>query len=371
MSKVLILANNATGLFNFRKELLESLLRNGYTVELSLPSGSKVESLVSMGCRYFETALDRRSINPIKDLKLLFHYIRIIRESKPDIVLTYTIKPNVYGGMVCSLLKVPYLCNITGLGTAIEKKSVMKRITLTLYRIALNKAQTIFFQNNENLGLFTREKIAKENYILLPGSGVNLNSFKPLEYPKTTTNVDFIFIGRLMEAKGIEEYFTAAREIRSNYPNSRFHVCGFCEQGYESKVKELHERGVVIYHGIVDNVFELLKSMHCTIQPSHHEGMSNTVLESAAAARPVIATDIPGCREAVDDGVNGYLFPKGDATALVKRIERFIAIPWEEKREMGLSGRRKMEKEFDRSIVVDAYLKEISTSVKQTLVKDG
>jgi galacturonosyltransferase len=334
MSKVLILTNYDVGLYNFRRELLERLINEGHDVYISLPYGPRVDDLTKLGCNFIETSIDRRGANPFKDLRLLLFYRKTIKDINPDIILSYTIKPNVYGGIVCRFMKIPYVCNITGLGTAMEQKGIMQKFTLFLYKISLKKAQRVFFQNKENMDFFILNGITIDKFTLLPGSGVNLSFFEALQYPVNNT-VSFVFVGRIMKAKGVDEYFAAAQAIRKMYPDTRFHICGFCEQDYDSEMKNLQENSDIIYHGSIDNIRDFLRDMHCTIQPSHHEGMSNTLLESAASARPVIATDIPGCREAVDDGLNGYLYIKGDSSKLIERIEQFLALSWEQKSEMG------------------------------------
>ena len=356
--KVLILANSDGGLYNFRRELMETLLRKGHDVWVSVPMGYRVEYFKKMGCKMIDTAIDRRGANPIKDLKLFRFYRKLIRQIRPDIVLTYTIKPNIYGGLACRLFKIPYLCGITGLGSAIENGGILQHITLFLYLIALKKAQKVFFENEENLNLFYQKKIVINHNSLLPGSGVNLDVFPPLTYPQDNT-IDFIFIGRIMKEKGIDEYLEAAQIIRNKYPNTRFHICGYSEEDYDAQLKKIQNSDVVIYHGKVKNIKEYLQKTHCTVLPSYHEGMSNALLESAACARPLISTNIPGCREAIDDGVNGYLIHPKDSADLIAKIERFLSLTLEEKKQMGLAGRQKAERQFSRQIVVDAYLEEI------------
>lgn len=356
--KILILANHEVSIYNFRRELIEAMLTAGHEVHLSLPYGPKLDVLIAMGCEFTDAPLDRRGTSPLADSKLLLFYLRLAKRVKPDVMLTFAIKPNIYGGIVSRILKIPCLCNVTGLGTAIENKGFMQTLTLTLYRIAFKNKRQVFFQNQQNLDLFVQKKIVKVNYRLLPGSGVNLKFFIPLDYlPGDTT--EFVYIGRVMQAKGIDEYLAAAQAIRIKFPNTRFHICGFCEQDYDDTLKQLQQKGIVTYHDVIHDVRDILAYTHCTVLPSHHEGMANTLLESAAAARPIIATDIPGCREVVADGVSGYLHPKGENGTLIKKLEQFITLPWTHKREMGLAGRRLMERYFDRNIVVDAYMQEI------------
>ena len=205
-----------------------------------------------------------------------------------------------------------------------------------------------------------RHGIVKGEYDLLPGSGVNLEQYKVYPYPNGET-VDFIFVARVMKEKGIDQYLEAAKEIRKRHPETRFHICGFCEQNYENSLKELSDNGTVIYHGLVEDMRPIYQIADCTIHPTYYpEGLSNVLLESAACGRPIITTDRIGCREVVDDGVNGYIVKQRDSEDLIQKIERFLELDRDEREKMGLAGRKKVEKEFDRQIVIDKYLKEMS-----------
>ena len=364
--KVLILANNSVGLYKFRKELLEALLANKHEVFISLPNGDFIDDMQQMGCHFIETEISRHGTNPLTDLALTKKYCSIIKSVKPDIVFTYTIKPNVYGGIACQLCKVTYVANVTGLGTAVENGGFLQKITLALYRTGLRKAKRVFFQNQANLDFMLRHKVVRGAYSLLPGSGVNLERFAPLPYPDETDGIHFVFISRIMREKGIDQYLDAAVHFTNSFkftqqgPHAIFHVCGFCEKEYQGKLDELVANGTVIYHGMVRDVREILAKTHCTIHPSFYpEGISNVLLESSACARPIITTDRSGCREVIDDGVNGFIVKQRDSLDLVEKIEKFLALSYEQKMLMGLAGRNKVEKEFDRQIVVDAYLKEL------------
>ena len=192
----------------------------------------------------------------------------------------------------------------------------------------------------------------------MPGSGVNLNHFLPLEYPSSGA-IEFVYISRIMEDKGIDEFLNAAEFIKNKYPNTKFHICGFLDGDYETTISEYQDKEIIEYHGMIQDVRTILEKTHCTILPSYHEGMSNALLESAASGRPVLASDIPGCRETFDEGISGFGFEPRSTESLIQAIEKFIKLPYEEKRAMGEAGRRKVEKEFDRQIVVDAYMQEI------------
>ncbi|MBQ8857252.1 MAG: glycosyltransferase family 4 protein [Lachnospiraceae bacterium] len=357
--KIMILANNDAGLYKFRRELLEELLKE-HRVMICLPEGDYIQDMIDMGCEFIPCdLLERRGMNPLKELKLISFYKKTLKLHQPDIVFTYTIKPNVYGGMVCGKLGIPYAANITGLGTAVENAGLMQKVTLTLYKLGLKKAQMVFFQNSENKNFMLEKKVVKGNYFQLPGSGVNLKHYQPLDYPQGKT-IDFVFIARVMKEKGIDNYLDAAEVIRKKYPETRFHICGFCEDDYTDRLNELQEKGIIIYHGMVKDMTAIYKQTSCTIHPTYYpEGLSNVLLESSASARPIITTNRAGCREVIDDGVNGYICKQNDSEDLIKQVEKFLALSWEERRNMGLAGRKKVEKEFDRQIVVNKYLQEV------------
>ena len=357
--KVMILANNDAGLYKFRRELLEEMLKK-HEVMICLPDGEYIKDMVDMGCKFIScNHLARRGMNPLKEVQLISFYKKILKEKRPDIVFTYTIKPNVYGGMVCGKLGIPYAANITGLGTAVENEGLMQKVTLTLYKLGLKKAQMVFFQNSENKNFMLEKKVVKGDYFQLPGSGVNLKHYQPMEYPKSETT-DFVFIARVMKEKGIDNYLETAEFIRKKYPETRFHICGFCEDDYSARLNELQEKGVIIYHGMVKDMTEIYKQAACTIHPTYYpEGLSNVLLESSASARPIITTNRAGCREVIDDSVNGFICKQNDSADLIRQVEKFLALSWEERKAMGIAGRKKVEKEFDRQIVIDKYLQQI------------
>lgn len=358
MKTVLIVSNVTGGLYSFRRELIEQLTEK-YRVVILASDNGRVEELKNLGCELIETNFDRHGTNPLSELKLISLYKQYMKSIKPDIVLTYTIKPNIYAGMACAALKIPYVANITGLGTAVENPGLMQKITIPLYRYGLRKAQKVFFQNTENQDFMLSRKMISGEYDLLPGSGVSLENYQLLEYPDGDT-VDVIFISRIMKEKGIDQYLDAAKAIRAKYPNTRFHVCGNCEQSYQTVLEELHDAGIIIYHGRINDIPGMHRISQCTIHPTYYpEGMSNVLLESCACGRPIITTDRAGCREIVDDGVNGFVVKQKDSQDLIDKIERFLKLSIVERKTMGLAGRAKVEKEFDRNIVIRKYMDEI------------
>ncbi|WP_195270236.1 glycosyltransferase family 4 protein [Eubacterium sp. 1001713B170207_170306_E7] len=366
MKTVLILANNDIGLYNFRKELIEKLLEKGFEVAIALPYGKKVDQLIQMGCTYYETPIDRHGTNPITDMKLLHNYKKILKEYNPDVVLAYTIKPTIYGGMACQKLGIPYIANITGLGTAVEQGGLKQKLILALYKKAFKKVNMVFFQNQKNQSFFKEQGLSIPNQRLLPGSGVNLNAHCYEPYPEKDDTIRFLFIGRMMKDKGIDELLAAAQIINEKYSHVFFDLIGFCEADYKGKaqLETLHKQKIINYMGHQDAIHEHIKAHHVLIHPSYHEGMANVLLEAAACGRPVLASNIPGCQEAFDEGITGFGFEPKNVDDLVRTIEKFIALPYEVKKAMGIAGRKKMEQEFDRQIVVDAYMEEIENILK-------
>ncbi len=355
---IAIISNATRGLYSFRRELIE-LLAKTHKVTIVSSGSERKEAFEEMGCSFIEVPVDRHGTNPIKEFKLVKTYEKLLKELKSDVVLTYTIKPNIYAGMACASMGIPYIANITGLGTAVENGGLMQKITLPLYKFGLRKAKKVFFQNQANMDFMLQRKIVKGPYELIPGSGVNLDRYRVLDYPHGDT-VDFTYIGRVIKEKGIEQFLDAAKAIRAKHPETRFHICGRCDPAYEATIGELNDNGTVIYHGLIDDIAGMHKISACTLHPSFYpEDMSNVLLESCACGRPIITTDRPGCREIVDDGVNGFIVKQRDSADLIEKVERFLSLSWEERRQMGLAGRAKVEKEFDRNIVIDKYLKEI------------
>lgn len=354
--RILILVNHEIVIYNFRRELVDALLEQGYEVYISSPYGKKIDYFIEKGCIFKEISIDRHGINPFKDLRIIRTYKKLIREIKPYCILTYTIKPNLYGAIAAKGTQTRVIANITGLGTAVENGGILQKITILMYKYAFSSIQTVFFQNEENMQFFKEKNIAVGKHKLLPGSGVNLTQFQPLEYPNENT-IEFVFISRIMKQKGIDQYLEAAKYIREKYPFTRFHICGFCEEEYESILNDYQNKRIVEYHGLMNDIRDILKVTHCTIHPTYYpEGMSNVLLESCASARPIITTNRSGCREIVDDGINGYIVEQKNSKDLISKVERFISLSHSERKNMGLNGRKKVENQFDRNIIVSEYI---------------
>lgn len=360
--KAVLLVNDTMFAYNLRRELLERLLAEGYQVTVIAQPLTHQEKLQFMGCRLVSVSTGRRGTNPFADLALFFRYIQILRQEKPDIVFTNNIKPNVYGGLACRLLGIRYMANVTGLGTPVEHPGPLQKLTTRLYKMGIVGAECVFFQNTENLQFFRdRNMLSKRSRVrLLPGSGVNLQSHPAREYPRSE-DIRFLFVARVMRDKGIDQFLAAAQKFHSE--TVHFDVCGPCDDPHYLEVLQAEQAaGNITYHGMQPDLNPFYERCSCFLYPSYYpEGMSNVLLEAAACGRPAVAVDRSGCRETVDDGVTGYIVPPRDTDAVLKAVEHFLSLSWEQRRDMGLAARAKVEREFDRQIVVEAYIKELNS----------
>ena len=356
--RILIATNHSYMFYRFRKELVEALTQE-HEVILSTPFVGHEDDLQAMGLRCIDTEIDRRSINPFKDMKLLKAYRKMLDEIQPDLVITYSIKPNIYMGSACKAKGIPYVTNVQGLGTAFEKP-VLSSVVSVMYRSALRKAGTVFFENEENSQFFLHKNIISAQQMkVLPGAGINLD-----EYPYVPMQDDgvcsFLFVGRIMKEKGVDEFFTAAKTIKAEFGEKvAFDVVGFYEDAYKETVDQLVADSVIKFHGFQTDVHPFYEAADCVVLPSYHEGMSNVLLEGAATGRALITSDIPGCREAVESGVSGYLCPAKDADALYEAMRRFVELPEESRAEFGCRGRERMEQRFSKTAVVAETIKHL------------
>lgn len=358
--RILFLVNHDVVIYNFRLEIVERFINDGHEVHISSPYGERIDDLIKLGAKFHEIKMDRHGMNPKEELRILGEYKKLMKEIKPDICLGFTIKPNIYGAIAARKYHVPFVANITGLGTAVENPGLSQKISILLYKYAFREIQRVFFQNEENRQFFIDHNIAVRAHDLLPGSGVNLQRYMQEPYP-TEETIKFAFISRIMKEKGIDQYLEAAEEIKKNYNNVEFHVCGFCEPEYDGKLQEKDKDGTVIYHGMIRDVAGMMTQMNCIIHPTYYpEGISNVLLEACATGRPIITTDRSGCREVVDDGINGYMIPCQDSSALIVAIEKFLNLSLEEKEKMGAMARKTVVKKFDRQIVVEKYVEEVN-----------
>ena len=349
--KILVVTNHSYMLWQFRRELIQRLMEDAEVV-ISTPFVGHEQDFAAMGCRMLETDVDRRGINPVTDFRLYNTYVKILKTERPDMVVTYSIKPNIYAGFVCRLHKIPYCVNVQGLGTAFQKKWLAKIVTV-MYRMALKKAKTVFFENAENAKIFREKKITPAwQQTVLPGAGVNLESYSYQEYPNND-KVRFLYLGRIMKEKGMDELFWAVQELRKECAGQFvLDLVGFFEDEYKEQVEKLTQDGIAVFHGFQENPRPYYGKADCVVLPSYHEGMSNVLLEAAATGRPLITSDIPGCREAVKQGISGLLCPVKDRNALLHTMEDFLKLSKEEREVMGRAGRKYMEEQYDKEKVV-------------------
>ena len=364
--RVLFLAQHFITLYSFRRELIERLVREGHEVFLSLPESEDNRYFTDLGCTIVPTAIDRRGVNPLKDLKLISFYRRMIPKVDPDVIFSYTIKPNIYGALAVRGRKRksggPFrqVCNITGTGGTFLEDGFVAKICRMLYRRSVKSVYRVFFQNTSDRDLFVREGMVGDNWDMLPGSGVNLEQFTPAPLPEGE-DVNFIFMGRVMKLKGVDEFLEAARIIRDEYPNAHFYIAGFIEEGeYRERVALYEQMGAVKALGFRKDIVSWIRKCHCAVLPSHGgEGVPNVLLESAAMGRLCVGSRIPGTEDVIDDGKTGYLFGAGDTEDLVRALRKVMRLTPEERTRMGLAGREKMERDFNREIVVQKYMAEV------------
>ncbi len=366
-NKILIIANDYTTVYNFRSELVKRLIKEGYEVVVALPDDERNVKLAHMGCRVTELKMERFGKNPVKDIAIEKNIKKILDKEKPEVVLTYTAKPNIYGAMACNKKKVPCICNVTGLGSNFQSKNAVAAIMMMLQKKAYKKTETVFFQNKSNLDFFKKSGIVKGNAELLPGSGVNLSENCLEEYVDNDIP-KFITVARIRKDKGYDELFDVIKRLKANGIKAEFHIVGWYEdESYKETVDELiKDYGVVFYEDMPhEKVHNLMAECDCLIHPSHHEGMSNVILEAAAIGRPCIVSDIPGCMEGVDDGITGYYSKVKDSNSLYEAVLKFMDMPYESRKEMALASRKKMEEEFDREFVIERYLNKIEKFIKK------
>lgn len=359
MKKILLLSNDFMSL-NFRKELVMRLLKEGHEVYVSMLEAEENQPYEEMGCRVIPAPIDRRGINPLKDFRLYRHYRQIIRQIRPDIIFSYTIKPNIYGSLASRSFGCPQICNITGTGGVFLKKSLISELCKVLYRLSVKRAYKVFFQNADDKEFFLANSLVKDNYTVIPGSGCNLREHFYVRMPKTE-RIRFLYIGRILALKGIDEYLKAAKSIKSKYPRTQFYIAGyFVEPQYRQIVQEYEQDGIVKHLGFSNDIDREIRKSHCIVLPSKGgEGIPNALLEGAATGRACIGSNTPGTRSVIDDNVTGFLFQPENHQDLVNKMERFLKMSYEEKLQMGINGRHKVEQEFDREQIVNIYMSEL------------
>ncbi len=364
--RIAVVLNTSWNIYNFRMNFIKTLLEKGHEVHTIAPQDDFTHHLVSAGCIHHKVKMDSRGANPIKDAALIVELFFIYRKVKPDIVLHYTIKPNVYGTLAASILGIPIVNNVCGLGTAFLKNNLLSWIAIFLYKISFRFANKVFFQNPEDLKLFQAKKLVRPEAVdILPGSGIDLQRFQPSAF-KRNPKFTFLLISRLITDKGILEYVEAVRKLKSNGFNASFQILGAMDPKHQRgiKVKVIQEwikSGIIEYLGTTNDVRKFINKADCVVLPSYREGTPRTLLEAASSAKPIIATDVPGCNNVVTDNFNGLLCKIKDANDLAEKMKMMAGFGDEKLKVFGQNGRAKMELEYDESLVIDKYLSTLST----------
>ncbi len=367
---VAIVINTSWNIFNFRLGLLRALQEDGYNVVAIAPTDDYSPKLEALGIKHYDIKINNKGTNPLEDAKLVLAFRKLYKEIAPDVILQYTIKPNIYGSMAASMLGIPVISNISGLGTVFLNDSVSSKIARLLYKVALKVPQKVFYQNAHDRDLFIDSNLVRESKTdLLPGSGIDTEKFKPVskgnESDEESENVRFLFIARLVRDKGLMEYVEAAKiTLKNQCQKPEFHILGAYYSGNptvitEDQMQKWEEKGIVSYIGVSDDVKSVISKYDCIVLPSYREGLSRVLLEAASMAKPIIATNVPGCKEVVDDGENGYLCEVKDAESLANQMKKMIDLGAKERQDMGRFGREKVKSEFDEKIVIRKYCEAI------------
>jgi len=359
---IAIVTNTSWNIYNFRVGLLRALQKEGYHIIVIAPKDIYSTKLEDLGFEYHEIKMNSKGTNPLEDILLIWHFYLLFKKLNPDVLLHYTIKPNIYGSFVAGMSGIPVISNISGLGTVFLNDNLSSKIARTLYLIALKFPKKVFFQNSDDRELFINSNLVeKYKTDLLPGSGINTEKFKPQNKTETNTIFRYLFIARLLKDKGLIEYVEAAKQFLDD-DRVEFCILGAFYDGNptairEYEMQEWEEKGFIKYLGTRDDVKTVISEADCIVLPSYREGLSRVLLEAASMAKPIITTNVPGCKEVVDDSVNGYLCKVKNANSLVEQIKKMNSLSDEERCEMGRRGREKVIREFDEEIVILQYKK--------------
>lgn len=363
--RVLIFVNSLKWLYIVREELVDGLISENAKVGIvGIFDGGEIE-FEKKGCECFSLPMDRRGTSIIADFKLIAGYKRAIGEFCPDVILTFSIKANIYGLFALRGTQIPAIATITGLGSGLQANGALSKLIIFMYSVALRRASCVFFQNTSNLAfMMERGMIGKKHRTrLVSGSGVNLEKFSVQEYPLDANEIRFLFVGRIMKEKGVVELLEAFRAVSADNPTASLHILGFLEEDLREILNHAIHMLPVHFHGEVQDVRPYITESHCTVLPSYHEGMANVLLEAAASGRPVIASRIPGCEETFEEGISGFGCLPRDVLSLQNAMMRFTSLSNNQRKAMGLAGRAKIEREFDRRLVIKVYLDEVKSLV--------
>ena len=359
--KVAIVLNTSWNVYNFRMGLIKALQENNHEVLVIAPEDEYSKRLEDAGCKFYKVRMDSRGANPIKDFALIFELRSIYKKAKPDIILHYTIKPNIYGTLAASMLKIPVINNVCGLGTVFLQKGLVSRVALTMYKVAFRFPRKVFFQNKHDYDLFIEQKLVKQQISdIIPGSGINLSHFPPLPF-KRNKKFTFLLISRLIHDKGVIEYIDAVRQLRSSGVDAHFQILGAKDPQHKRGIKveiidEWIDSNIIEYLGTTDDVRGFIERADCVVLPSYREGTPRTLLEAASSAKPIVATDVPGCNNVVVHNYNGYLCQLKSSEDLADKMRDMMNLQDQQIELFGRNGRRKIEEEFSENIVIERYL---------------
>ncbi len=363
--RIAIVVNTSWNIYNFRLSLIKALLAEGHEVVAIAPHDKYAKRLVEAGCRFVPVTMEKGT-NPFKDLWLTWRLYRAYSRVKPDAVLHYTIKPNIYGAIAAHWAGIPAINNVSGLGTVFIKKDYISNIALKLYKQAFKYPKKVFFQNNDDRKLFLKHKLVRAGITeVLPGSGIDLEAFKPQPKPDTSAPFTFLMIARVLYEKGIAEYMEACRLLKEKYPTIKCQLLGQVDERSRFGIKQTVldawlSEGAVDYLGTTDNVATIIAQADCVVLPSYREGTPRTLLEAAAMAKPLIATNVPGCREVVQQSINGLLCRVRNAPDLADKMEQMLQMPQEQLKRMGEASRHIAETKFDVNFVIQRYQRAIN-----------
>lgn len=363
--RIAVVLNTSWNIYNFRLNLIKSLQASGHEVHTVAPIDDYTPKLTGAGCIHHEVKMDSRGANPIKDFALIFELRSIYKQVKPDVILHYTIKPNVYGTLAAAWLRIPVVNNVCGLGTVFLKNDFVSRVAVLLYRLSFRFANKVFFQNPDDLNLFLTKRLVAANAVdLLPGSGIDLNKFASAPIKRNGT-FTFLLISRLITDKGILEYIDAVKKLKAEGIEAKFQILGAMDTKHKRGIsREIIEQwiqsGTIEYLGTTEDVRGYIQQADCVVLPSYREGTPRTLLEAASSSRPIIATNVPGCNQVVDDKVNGFLCNLKDADDLADKMRLMAGLSEETLNQFGKNGRKKMETQYDESVVINKYLEALS-----------
>ncbi len=361
--KIAFVANSTWNIYNFRLALIKAFLKKGFQVIVIAPVDEYIHYLnKTPGLTHIPLKhLSRKSKNPLKDISLFLELWNIYKKHQPDLIIHYTVKPNIWGNFAACFSRIPSVCVVTGLGYSFLHQRSLRNFTELLYRISFRLAQAVIFKNKDDRSLFIEKQIVKrEQAYTVPGSGVNIKHFSPRKFSPSDNRKVFTFIGRLLYDKGIVEFVEAAKRVHQKCPNADFWVIGDIDEGNPSFVSKAQlvrwiENKTICYYGIELDVRPVISQSDCIVLPSYREGLSMVLLEAMAMGKPVITTDTPGCRQTVDSGKNGFLVPVKNSEALALAIETYCNLSETQTRQMGQHSRYLAQQRYAQQVAIDSY----------------